>query len=125
MTHVQSGGFPSSVTLSETPSQTCQGADVGEPSPGVILFLTKHCGEPVTLCPGGCAQGSGPRGPHSPGSPPRTAYLLGKTGIHQAARGPSAPKGSYLSCFPSSITAAIPSEGHESRHSPSVFTPGR
>lgn len=49
MAHVQSGGFPSSVTLSETPLQTRQGADVGEPSPGDILFLTKHCGEPVTL----------------------------------------------------------------------------
>lgn len=53
MTHVQSGDFPSSVTLSKTPSQTCQGADAGEPSPGDILFLTKHCGEPVTLCQGG------------------------------------------------------------------------
>lgn len=53
MTHVQSGSFPSSVTLSKTPSQTRQGADTGEPSPSDILFLTKHCGEPVTLCPGG------------------------------------------------------------------------
>lgn len=45
--------------------------------------------------------------------------------IMQHTLGPSAPKGPYLTCFPPSVTAAFSSEGNESRHSPSVFTPGR
>lgn len=44
--------------------------------------------------------------------------------IVQHALSPNAPKGPYLTCFPPSVTAAFSSEGNESRHSPSVFTPG-